>query len=181
MHTLDGDLIVHFRSHDVIHTGDLFSNGFYPNIDASSLGWIGGMIAAADRILKLAGPKTRIIPGHGPMATPEELAASPNVMLVDGVRPPGPDARRRQDHPGGDLSTAYTRPRRCLGQGPFYRVGCSPASLTTALAKHRARPAASSACGRPLKFSAGSERAASGQLVRARSEVTPVLSRNASS
>jgi glyoxylase-like metal-dependent hydrolase (beta-lactamase superfamily II) len=25
----DGDLIVHFRSRDVIHTGDLFSNGFY--------------------------------------------------------------------------------------------------------------------------------------------------------
>ena len=65
----DGDLIVHFTSLDVIHTGDLFSNGFYPNIDGSSLGWIGGMIAAADRILKLAGPKTRIIPGHGPMAT----------------------------------------------------------------------------------------------------------------
>ena len=58
----DGDLIVHFTTRDVIHTGDLFSNGFYPNIDASSLGWIGGMIAAADRILKLAGPKTRLIP-----------------------------------------------------------------------------------------------------------------------
>jgi cyclase len=77
----DGDLIVHFKSHDVIHTGDLFSHGFFPNIDASSLGWIGGMISAADRILKLAGPKTRIIPGHGPLATPPELAAF-RTMLV---------------------------------------------------------------------------------------------------
>lgn len=78
----DGDLLVHFRSHDVIHTGDLFSNGFYPNIDASSLGWIGGMVAAADRILKLAGPKTRIIPGHGPMATAAELTAFRKMLVT---------------------------------------------------------------------------------------------------
>ena len=78
----DGDLIVHFTSLDVIHTGDLFSNGFYPNIDASSLGWIGGMIAAADRILKLAGPKTRIIPGHGPIATPADLAAFRKMLVT---------------------------------------------------------------------------------------------------
>jgi cyclase len=78
----DGDLIVHFTSHDVIHTGDLFSNGFYPNIDASSLGWIGGMIAAADRILKLAGPNTRLSPGHGPMATAAELAAFRKMLLT---------------------------------------------------------------------------------------------------
>lgn len=77
----DGDLIVHFTSHDVIHTGDLFSNGFYPNIDASSRGWIGGMIAAADRIQKLAGPKTKIIPGHGPIGSPADLAAF-RAMLV---------------------------------------------------------------------------------------------------
>jgi glyoxylase-like metal-dependent hydrolase (beta-lactamase superfamily II) len=78
----DGDLVVHFTSLDVIHAGDLFSNGFYPNIDASSLGWIGGMIAAADRILKLAGPKTRIIPGHGPMATAAELAAFRKMLVT---------------------------------------------------------------------------------------------------
>jgi cyclase len=78
----DGDLIVHFTSHDLIHTGDLFSNGFYPNIDGSSLGWIGGMIAAADRILKLAGPKTRIIPGHGPLATPADLVAFRKMLVT---------------------------------------------------------------------------------------------------
>jgi cyclase len=71
----DGDLIIHFRKADVIHAGDLFNNGFYPNIDASSRGWIGGMIAGADRILKMAGASTRIIPGHGPLATPDDLRA----------------------------------------------------------------------------------------------------------
>ena len=78
----DGDLIVHFTTHDVIHTGDLFSNGFYPNIDASSRGWIGGMIAAADIILKLAGPKTIIIPGHGPIGTPGDLAAFRGMLVT---------------------------------------------------------------------------------------------------
>ncbi len=77
----DGDLVIYFTKHDVIHTGDLFSNGIYPNIDASSRGWIGGMIAAADRILKLAGPNTKIIPGHGPLATATELKAF-RAMLV---------------------------------------------------------------------------------------------------
>ncbi len=76
----DGDLIVHFTKRDVIHTGDLFSNGFYPNIDGSSRGWIGGMVAAADRILKMAGPKTKIIPGHGPLATTTELAAARQML-----------------------------------------------------------------------------------------------------
>ena len=77
----DGDLIAHFSAHDVIHTGDLFSNGFYPNIDSSSRGWLGGMIAAADRILKLAGANTKIIPGHGPMGTASDVAAF-RAMLV---------------------------------------------------------------------------------------------------
>jgi cyclase len=78
----DGDLIVHFASRDVIHTGDLFSNGFYPNIDASSRGWIGGMIVAADRILKLAGPNTKIIPGHGPIGTAADLAAFRKMLVT---------------------------------------------------------------------------------------------------
>ena len=78
----DGDLVVHFTARDVIHTGDLFSNGFYPNIDASSRGWIGGMIAAADRILKIAGPKTKVIPGHGPLGTAADLAAFRKMLVT---------------------------------------------------------------------------------------------------
>ena len=78
----DGDLVVHFTAADVVHAGDLFSNGFYPNIDASSGGWIGGMVAAADRLLKLAGPKTKIIPGHGPLADRDDLAAFRKMLAT---------------------------------------------------------------------------------------------------
>ena len=70
----DGDLVVHFRKDDVVHMGDVFFNGLYPFIDVSSGGSPEGVIAACDRVLALAGDKTKIIPGHGPLATKADLA-----------------------------------------------------------------------------------------------------------
>jgi glyoxylase-like metal-dependent hydrolase (beta-lactamase superfamily II) len=69
----DGDAIVHFRKANVIHAGDIFFNGLYPFIDLSTGGSVDGMIAAADRILGLVDDKTRIIPGHGPLADRGQL------------------------------------------------------------------------------------------------------------
>lgn len=69
----DGDAVVYFRDLDVLHTGDIYFNGFYPFIDAGSGGSITGMIAAADRLLELAGKETRIIPGHGPLSDRQAL------------------------------------------------------------------------------------------------------------
>jgi glyoxylase-like metal-dependent hydrolase (beta-lactamase superfamily II) len=71
----DGDVLVRFREADVIHAGDVWFNGFYPFIDAAHGGTLSGAIAGVDRILALAGPNTRIIPGHGPLGTRAELAA----------------------------------------------------------------------------------------------------------
>jgi glyoxylase-like metal-dependent hydrolase (beta-lactamase superfamily II) len=69
----DGDVIVRFEKADVIHAGDLFFNGGYPFIDYSSGGWIGGMAAAIRTLSQMMSAKTRVIPGHGPLATPEDL------------------------------------------------------------------------------------------------------------
>ncbi len=77
----DGDLIVHFRKADVIHMGDVFFNNMYPFIDGSSGGTAQGVIAAFDRVLALATDSTRIIPGHGPLASKADLAAT-RAMLV---------------------------------------------------------------------------------------------------
>ncbi len=71
----DGDSIVHFVKADVVHMGDLFMNGFYPFIDTSSGGRVDGVIGAADRVLAAASDKTRIIPGHGALATKADLQA----------------------------------------------------------------------------------------------------------
>ena len=65
----DTDIHILFRKANVLHAGDLLFNGFYPFIDYSSGGWIGGMIAASEQIIKNTDDKTRIIPGHGPMAS----------------------------------------------------------------------------------------------------------------
>ena len=47
--------------------GDLWFNGTYPFIDASTGGNINGMIGGATRGITVADTDTKIIPGHGPM------------------------------------------------------------------------------------------------------------------
>jgi cyclase len=64
----DGDTYVWFKTANVLSTGDTFTNRRYPDIDFANGGHINGMIAAADAYLKLANAKTRIVPGHGPLA-----------------------------------------------------------------------------------------------------------------
>jgi cyclase len=64
----DGDTYVWFKTANVLSTGDTFTNGRYPNIDFANGGNIKGMIAAADAYLKLTNAKSRIVPGHGPIA-----------------------------------------------------------------------------------------------------------------
>jgi cyclase len=78
----DGDAIVHFRRANVLHMGDTFFNGFYPFIDLSSGGSVEGMVAAAERGLALADASTRIIPGHGPLATRDQLRAYRDVLAA---------------------------------------------------------------------------------------------------
>jgi cyclase len=64
----DGDTYVWFKTANVLATGDIFTNGRYPFIDTGSGGNIKGVIAAVDAFLKLANAKTRLVPGHGPIA-----------------------------------------------------------------------------------------------------------------
>jgi cyclase len=64
----DGDTYVWFKTANVLSTGDTFTNGRYPNIDFANGGNIKGMISATDVYLKLANARTRIVPGHGPIA-----------------------------------------------------------------------------------------------------------------
>ena len=62
----DGDAVVHLVEADIIHTGDIVFYGVYPVVDYSSGGSLAGMAAATERLLAMAGPETRFIPGHGP-------------------------------------------------------------------------------------------------------------------
>jgi glyoxylase-like metal-dependent hydrolase (beta-lactamase superfamily II) len=78
----DGDTTVHFGNANVYHAGDLFFNGLYPFIDYGAGGSIEGMVASADRMIKAVNGQTKIIPGHGPLGTLEDLR-SYRSMLAD--------------------------------------------------------------------------------------------------
>lgn len=64
----DTDISILFAKANVLHLGDLFFNGTYPFIDVATGGNMHGMVAAADRALALVDAKTKIVPGHGPLA-----------------------------------------------------------------------------------------------------------------
>jgi glyoxylase-like metal-dependent hydrolase (beta-lactamase superfamily II) len=78
----DGDAVVHFRKADVIHTGDLLFVGGYPVLDVPSGGTITGWIAVLDGLMERVGPSTKIIPGHGPLATPDDLRAFRDMLAT---------------------------------------------------------------------------------------------------
>ena len=69
----DGDSVIHFRNANVIHTGDIWFNGFYPFIDVSSAGSIDGIISSVKTLLALTDDNTRIIPGHGSLSDKQGL------------------------------------------------------------------------------------------------------------
>src|ERR1700710_897138 len=77
----DGDTYVWFKTANVLATGDTFRNGSYPTIDFANGGNIRGMIAAADIYLKLTNAKSRIVPGHGPVAD-KAMLTEYRAMLV---------------------------------------------------------------------------------------------------
>ncbi len=79
----DGDALVYWTGANVIHMGDTFFHRVtFPFIDRESGGSIDGMISAAKRGLALVKPGGKVIPGHGPVATRDELQAY-HDMLVD--------------------------------------------------------------------------------------------------
>lgn len=80
----DGDAIIYFEKDNVLHMGDTYFNIGYPFIDTDSGGSINGYISALERGLALADGDTQIIPGHGPMATHDDMKAY--VAMLKDIR-----------------------------------------------------------------------------------------------
>jgi cyclase len=78
----DGDTYVWFKTANVLATGDTFTNGRYPNIDFANGGNIAGMIAATNAYLKLVNDKSRIVPGHGPIADKAALVEYRTMLIT---------------------------------------------------------------------------------------------------
>ncbi len=76
----DGDSFIYFEEADVLHMGDVFFNGAFPFIDLGSGGSVEGYVEAQRRGLDLAGADTKIIPGHGPLASKADLETMHQVL-----------------------------------------------------------------------------------------------------
>jgi glyoxylase-like metal-dependent hydrolase (beta-lactamase superfamily II) len=61
--------------------GDIFSNPFYPVIDLGSGGSIDGLIHSVDEVLAHTNEQTKVIPGHGPLATRADLRAYREMLV----------------------------------------------------------------------------------------------------
>jgi len=78
----DGDSVVHFTNANVIHTGDTYMKDLYPFIDVSSGGSINGFISSAEMVLARSDASTKIIPGHGALATRADLKRFHDMLVT---------------------------------------------------------------------------------------------------
>ena len=78
----DSDSIIYFTGANVIHFGDTFFSGRFPNIDLGGGGDVRGYIRNVEDALKKVPPDAKLIPGHGPLSTVKELKEF-HEMLVE--------------------------------------------------------------------------------------------------
>ena len=78
----DTDIYVWYKKANVLHCGDVFFNGMYPFVDASTRGSITGQIAGTEKLLKMADDKTKIVPGHGPLGDKAALTKYRDVIVT---------------------------------------------------------------------------------------------------
>jgi glyoxylase-like metal-dependent hydrolase (beta-lactamase superfamily II) len=76
----NSDLFVLFREANVIHGGDLVFTRRFPFIDIDNGGSVKGYIAGIQKIIEVAHTDTKIIAGHGPIATIDDLEASIKML-----------------------------------------------------------------------------------------------------
>jgi glyoxylase-like metal-dependent hydrolase (beta-lactamase superfamily II) len=78
----DGDTAVKFVKNDVLMTGDVFRSTGYPNIDRANGGSLAGIFAAFDTLIASAGPKTKVLPGHGPITNRAAIVAHKRTAII---------------------------------------------------------------------------------------------------
>lgn len=125
----DGDALVHFPRANVFHMGDTFFNGRYPFVDVDSGGDLDGVIAAASFVLERADADTRIIPGHGPLASPADLRAYRDMLETVRLRVAALVAAGQSEdetvaaRPTADLDETWTGNAERLVRAAYRSVG----------------------------------------------------------
>ncbi len=77
-----GDTMIRFENADVIMIGDFYRNYGYPFIDTNNGGTLKGALEALEMTMQLAGPNTRLIPGHGTIIHREDIVPYRDMILA---------------------------------------------------------------------------------------------------
>jgi cyclase len=85
----DGDTLIRFPKQDALAVGDYYRGVGYPRVDLTSGGTLDGLLLGLGETIGLAGPKTKIIPGHGPIVDRNAVIAQRDLVLAmrDRIRP----------------------------------------------------------------------------------------------
>jgi cyclase len=78
----DGDTLVRFTAHDILATGGYFRSVRYPFVDLGNGGSVPVILGGLGITIGLAGPNTKIIPGHGPIVDRAALIAQRDTLLA---------------------------------------------------------------------------------------------------
>src|SRR5262249_43476440 len=78
----DGDTLVRFPREDVLTVGDYYRSVGYPFVDVFNGGTLEGLFAGLAVTIDLAGPNTKIIPGHGPIVERKAVIAQRDFIVV---------------------------------------------------------------------------------------------------
>ena len=77
----DGDSFIHFKGSDVLHLGDAFRTVAFPVIDRNNGGTLPGTIDALAMAIGVAGPDTKIVPGHGVVSSRDDVIEFRDMVL----------------------------------------------------------------------------------------------------
>lgn len=69
----DGDSLIFFPTSKVVHMGDDFVTYGFPFIDLAGGGSVEGMIVAAEEVIATLPADVKVIPGHGPISTLDDV------------------------------------------------------------------------------------------------------------
>src|SRR5262252_3311423 len=76
-----GDTMIRFVNADAIMVGDFYRNFGYPFIDVTNGGSLKGALEALDLTMKIAGPNTKLIPGHGTFINKTDIIPYRDMIL----------------------------------------------------------------------------------------------------
>jgi len=77
-----GDTMIRFENAHAIMIGDFYRNYGYPYIDTNNGGSLKGALEALDATMELAGPDTKLIPGHGTIIHRTDLIPYRDMILA---------------------------------------------------------------------------------------------------